>query len=80
MLANAKRAKEICSVILGIEGNGIRSEGLVDCESEMAFDAEFDTMRQTWPTEFNKWLDTTHGRLGSVSDMINVCMLKVEDV
>ena len=68
--------KSICNRFLGCERDGVRSVGLVDLDSEEAFDAEYNSMKCNLPEKFVKWLETEQGRTRPLIESMKKCMLK----
>ncbi|KXJ18326.1 High affinity nerve growth factor receptor, partial [Exaiptasia diaphana] len=68
--------KSIISSILGNEHHGIRTKGLVDCDTNVEFQKMYAELEAKWPEEFRNWFETTCGRVRSLRETIRQCMLK----
>lgn len=61
--------------MFGSEYNGVRTNGLVDCEDE-EFVSALKDLKKDLPTPVLSWIESSKGRLRPFSSTIEKCMLK----
>lgn len=68
-------ANDIVNEILGKEGNGLRSPGLVDVSSDM-FEQKYQSLTAKWPQSFRNYLESEQLRVRSLKSTLLRCMGK----